>query len=185
MKTQYFTATSLDGFIADPHHSLDWLLQFGMPNDPTYSAFMGEVGAQVMGSSTYEWVLAELSKDGADPARGWPTRDPAFVFTTRSLPTIAGADIRFVRGDVRPVHEQLVKAAAGKNVWIAGGGDLAGQFYDAGLLDEIIVQVAPVTLGAGRPLLPRRIARPPLRLVSVSPFGGEFAQLRYEVPHPR
>ena len=104
------------------------------------------------------------------------------MFTTRSLPGVDGADIRFVRGDVRPVHQQMVEAAGGKNIWLAGGGDLAGQFYDHGLLDELIVQVTPVTLGSGAPLLPRAITAPPLRLVSVEAIGGAFAELRYQVP---
>ena len=56
-----------------------------------------------------------------------------------------------------------------------------GQFYDAGLLDELIVQMAPVTLGAGTPLLPRQIMRPPLQLKSVTTLGGIFAELRYLV----
>jgi dihydrofolate reductase len=64
-----------------------------------------------------------------------------------------------------------------------GGGDLVGQFFDAGLLDELIVQVGSVTLGAGKPLLPRQIAFPPLQLVSVQKIGSGFAELRYEVPH--
>jgi dihydrofolate reductase len=51
----------------------------------------------------------------------------------------------------------MVAAAGGRNVWIVGGGDLVGQFADVGLLDEVIVSVAPVTLGAGAPLLPRRL----------------------------
>ena len=63
-----------------------------------------------------------------------------------------------------------------------GGGQLVGRFFDAGLLDELIVQVGSVTLGSGRPLLPRQIAFPPLRLISVQQFGSGFAELRYEVP---
>ena len=51
----------------------------------------------------------------------------------------------------------MAAAAGNRNLWIVGGGDLAGQFADAGLLDEVIVSIAPVTLGAGAPLLPRRI----------------------------
>ena len=86
-----------------------------------------------------------------------------------------------MRGDVRPVHREMAAAAAGKNVWLVGGGDLVGQFHDHGLLDEIIVTFAAVTLGAGAPLLPRRIVEPPLRLVSAGPWGNGFAQLRYEV----
>jgi len=87
-----------------------------------------------------------------------------------------------VQGDVRPVHAAMAEAAAGKNVWIVGGGDLAGQFYDAGLLDDIFVQIGSVTLGAGKPLLPRSITNPPLRLLSVHAVGTSFAELHYEVP---
>jgi dihydrofolate reductase len=98
---------------------------------------------------------------------------------------VRGADIRFVRGDVRPVHETMVAAAGNRNVWIVGGGELAGQFYDHGLLDELLVQVGSVTLGAGKPLLPRAITSPPLRLISVRAVGTGFAELHYEVPRPR
>jgi dihydrofolate reductase len=76
----------------------------------------------------------------------------------------------------------MVAAAAGQNVWIVGGGDLAGQFYENGLLDEIHVQIGSVTLGAGKPLLPRKITSPPLRLMSVRAVGTGFAELKYEVP---
>jgi dihydrofolate reductase len=93
---------------------------------------------------------------------------------------VPGADIRFVRGDVVPVHQAMLAAAAGKNVWLVGGGDLAGQFYDRGLLDEIIVTIAPVTLGAGKPLLPRAITNPPLRFLDTHVYGP-FVQLRYAV----
>jgi dihydrofolate reductase len=175
MKTQYYTATSLDGFIADANNSLDWLMQFGDPEDGSYPAFIRDVGALAMGSTTYEWLLAENPQP-------WPYEQPVWVFTTRELPRIAGADLRFVRGDVRPVHAEMAAAAAGKNVWIVGGGELAGQFHDHGLLDELIVTIASVTLGGGAPLLPRRIATPPLRLTSVTRYGESFVELRYEIP---
>jgi dihydrofolate reductase len=79
------------------------------------------------------------------------------------------------------VHEQLVAAAGDRNVWIVGGGDLAGQFADAGLLDEVLVMTAPVTLGGGAPLLPRRLE---LRLEEVG-RNGDFACARFAVePQP-
>ena len=121
-------------------------------------------------------------KHAIDAGQPWPYTPPTWVFSTRTLRSIAGADVRFVRGDVRPVHQARVQAAAGRNVWVVGGGDLVGQFDDAGLLDELIVQIAPVTLGAGKPLLPRRIAQPALRLQSVTTLGRLFAELRYKVP---
>ena len=63
---------------------------------------------------------------------------------------------------------------------LAPGGDLVGQFHDRGLLDELIVTIAPVTLGAGKPLLPGAITTPPLELAS-SEVYGPFVQLRYAV----
>lgn len=181
MKTQYYTASSLDGYIADAQGSLDWLFQFGDPEESSYPAFIRDVGAMAMGSTTYEWLLSNHIRPGTENAQPWPYEQPTWVFTNRSLPAIEGADIRFVRGDVGPVHEQMVDAAGGKNVWVVGGGELAGQFHDRGLLDELFVQIAAVTLGAGAPLLPRRIATPPLRLVSVTRFGEAFVELRYEI----
>jgi len=179
-KTQYYTAATLDGFIADPTHSLDWLFQFGLQETEDFPGFLREVGALAMGSSTYEWVLKHLSDPGADHAQPWPYKQPAWVFTTRTLRYVPGADIQFVRGDVAPVHQAMLTAATGKNVWLVGGGDLVGQFHDRGLLDEIIVTVAPVTLGAGKPLLPRAITTPPLRLLNTHVYGP-FVQLRYAV----
>jgi len=182
MKTQYYTATSLDGFIATEDHSLEWLFPLGDIADTSYPAFIRGVGALAMGSSTYEWMLRHVVKPVSGAPGAWPYEQPVWVFSSRELPPIPGADIRFVRGDVRPVHEAMVKAAGGKNVWIVGGGDLAGQFVDAGLLDEILVQIGSVTLGAGQPLLPRRIVSPPLTLTGVRQVGTGFAELTYTVP---
>lgn len=181
MKTQYYTACTLDGFVASTEHSLDWLFQFGEFEVTSYEPFIREVGALAMGSATYEWLLRNHLKLDSPQPGAWPYEQPAWVFTSRQLLVIPGANIQFVRGDVRPVHQQMATAAAGKNVWIAGGGELAGQFYDAGLLDEVIIQIAPVTLGRGFPVLPRTTA-PPLELTAVTQFGPGFVELRYDVP---
>ena len=184
MRTQYYTAASLDGFIATEDHSLEWLFQLGDINDTGYPAFIRKVGALAMGASTYEWMLRHVVEAAPAGGAGWPYVQPTWVFSHRQWPAVPGADLRFVHGDVRPVHAAMVEAAAGRNVWIVGGGELAGQFHDAGLLDELIVQVGSVTLGAGKPLLPRRIAFPPLRLRAVRQVGEGFAELRYDLPRP-
>jgi len=178
MNTFYYTASSLDGFIADSDHSLDWLFQFS--GGPDFDLFTA-LGAIAMGSSTYQWLLKNEIRLGTDQQKPWPYSQPTWVFTSRTLPPIPGADIRFVSGDVRAVHEAMVTAAKDKNIWVAGGGELVGQFYDCGLLDEIIVDVVSVTLGSGAPILPRRIVTPPLRLVCVKQRGTDFVQLTYEV----
>ena len=185
MKTQYFTATSLDGFIADEQHSLDWLFQLGIEPGDEYTHFMKDIGAIAMGSSTYEWLLKHHVFADPDAPKAWDYKQPTWVFTSRTLRTIPGADIRFVRGDVRPVHAEMAAAAKGKNVWLVGGGELVGQFHDHGLLDELHIGVASVTLGGGAPLLPRRILAPTLRLVSVKQLGTAMVHLVYEVRKAR
>ena len=182
MKTQYYTSSSLDGFIATEDDSLDWLFPLGDINETSFPKFFEGVGALAMGSTTYEWMLRHSDKVAEETGSAWPYTQPTWVFTTRELRSVPGADIRFVNGDVRPVHAAMRDAAGDKNIWIVGGGDLAGQFYDAGLLDEIYAQVASVTLGKGKPLFPRALSSPPLRLVSVRQVGTAFAELRYEVP---
>ena len=180
MKTIYYTATSLDGYIADRNNSLDWLFRLEGEGDRDYPEFIKDIGAIAMGSTTYEWVLNH-EKLLEDSTKKWPYTQPCWIFTTRNLPTVPGADIRFVKGDVRPVHAEMVAAAAGKNVWLVGGGELVGQFHDHGLLDELVVTIGSVTLGAGAPILPRVIADPPLVLESVVAMPPGFAQLRYRV----
>jgi dihydrofolate reductase len=177
--TQYYTATTLDGFIADRDNSLDWLFTRAREEDGSlnYRDFIADVGALAMGSTTYEWIL-DHEFAGKPPAEWkWPYDIPCWVFTHRQLPVVPNARIEFTSGDVAAVHEDMVAAADGRNVWIVGGGDLAGQFADAGLLDEVIVSIAPVTLGAGAPLLPRRIE---LRLEEVG-RNGDFVAARYTV----
>src|SRR5262249_16117585 len=82
---------------------------------------------------------------------------PGWVFTHRQLPLIPGVEITLVEGDVARAYEAMAERLSGANLWVVGGGDLVGQFHDASLLDEIILGMAPVTLGRGAPLLPRRI----------------------------
>lgn len=152
MTTHFYTASSLDGFIATDDHSLDWLLSQDIDQEGpmAYQEFERGMGALAMGASTYEWVMRH------EPGT-WGYAQPTWVFTHRDLDRPEQGDIRFAQGDVAAAHAEMVEAAGGKDVWVVGGGDLAGQFADAGLLDEVWVQYAPVTLGSGAPLLPRAL----------------------------
>jgi dihydrofolate reductase len=178
-RTTYYTATTLDGYIADEHDSLDWLfVQRQRDEGPlSYAEFITGVGALCMGATTYEWVRDHLARHDEK----WAYDVPAFVFSHHPHETVEGADVRFVTGDVRPVHAAMVEAAGGRDLWVVGGGDLAAQFAGAGLLDEVIVSIAPVTLGAGRPLLPRRFD---LALVETL-RNQDFVCARYDVVGPR
>jgi dihydrofolate reductase len=173
-RTVYYTATSLDGFVADPDATLDWLLSRQVDQDGPmgYAPFIAGVGALAMGATTYRWVRAH--------DEGWPYEQPCWVFTHRPQRPPEGADVRFTAEDVGTVHGELVAAAGDRDVWLVGGGVLAAQFAGRGLLDEVVVSIAPVTLGGGAPLLPRRVE---LRQREVA-ANGEFACVRYEVARP-
>ena len=182
-KTQYYTATSLDGFIADEHNSLDWLFEVDRAEggDHSFAGFFAEVGAMAMGATTYEWVLDhDQLLDHPEKWHAYYGETPCWVFTHRPLSPVPGADIRFVQDDVRPVHQEMARAARDRNVWLVGGGELVGQFADRGLLDEVLVGIAPVTLGAGAPLLPRRLTAADLELVDVA-RDKQFARLSYRL----
>lgn len=181
MKTQYYTASSLNGFIATEDDSLEWLFPLADLNDSSYPEFIAGVGALAMGAATYKWIVRNADKVAAETGSPWPYTQPVWVFTHRVLPVIEGADIRFVKGDVRQVHQEMRGAAGAKNIWIVGGGEVAGQFHDAGLLDELIIQIGSVTLGRGKQLFPRRVLSPILRLVSVRQMGAGMVELRYEI----
>ena len=185
MKTQYYTASSLDGFIATEDDSIDWLFPLGSPSESSYPEFIADVGAIAMGSATYEWIQRNAEKAQAETGSSWPYAQPTWVFTKRKLEAVPGADIRFFSGDAATAHGEMRAASQGKNIWIVGGGDLAGQFYDAGLLDEIIVQFGAVTLGKGKSLLPRRILSPVLRMTTIRQMGERMVELRFEVQKPR
>ncbi len=175
------TAATLNGFLADDEHSLAWLFAVDGGDDPDETLLPQGATIMVEGSHTYEWGLREWD------ARGQPGKwqefygeRPVFVFSTRDLPVPEGADVRFLRGTVAEALPSLREAAGDGDIWVVGGGDLAGQFLDAGALDEIAVSIAPVALPSGAPLLPRRVESDRLTLIEARQVG-QFARLVYRV----
>ena len=142
---RYYTATTLDGFLADDEHSLSWLFKQDIDESGPGNTgeFLADVGVQVMGSSTYTWVL--------EHDRDWLPEIPTFVFTHRGLEAV-NDHVVFVSGAPAEHRQTLESAAGGRDVWVMGGGGLAAEFAGAGMLDEVVVSIAPVTLGSGKPL---------------------------------
>lgn len=163
--TKYYVASSIDGFIADAYDRIEWLLQFGFEEfDEHYQAFLSGIGALVMGATTYEFLLRE-------PQEGWPYPEtPTWVVTHRSLPVPHGADITFFSGDIDQLDAVLRNAAGDRDVWLVGGGSLAAQFADRGLIDELHVTYVPVLVGSGTPLLPVGETSLPLVLTGTTTF---------------
>jgi dihydrofolate reductase len=170
-RIRVFIATSLDGFIAGPGDDLSWLPKpSGDPApDYGYGAFMADVGALLMGRTTYEVVLGF---GGA-----WPYPVPVLVATSRPL-TPAHASVRAVSGDIAALLEQARASAGGRDVYL-DGGTLIRQASDAGLIDELIITVVPVILGAGTPLFAGVEQRRRFELLGSETLGDDLVQLRY------
>lgn len=181
----YNTATTLSGFIADDNDSLDWLFVVEQPDDDSFGSFLESIGALVMGSTTYEWVYDHEGLDEhPEKWRAAYADRPTFVFTTRDLPVPEGLDISLMRGPVADQIDAIAAAAGERDIWVVGGGDLAGQFYDSGRLTEVRLSIAPVALVSGAPVLPRRIEADALHLTSAH-ARGQFVEAHYEVRYPR
>jgi dihydrofolate reductase len=178
----YYCASTLDGYVAEADDTIDWLTGYqgtyaaagAEPIEGSYEGFYDGVGSLVMGSATYEFVL--------EHGREWPyTCKPCWVLTSRSLaiPDGEGVDVRLASCPVSAIYDEVAAAARPRDVWVVGGGNVASQFADAGLLDEVWVTVVPVVLGTGKPLFDRRLPGPPLQLTAALPRPSGMLELRY------
>jgi dihydrofolate reductase len=182
----YYAASTLDGYIAEADDTIDWLTGYqgryeGEDAAPArgYEEFYAGVGALVSGSVTYEWVLDHIGPGGEWPYAGKPwwvlsSREPA-------IPDGEGVDVRVVRGSVPELFEEMVASAGERRLWIVGGGSVASQFADAGLLDEVEVTVVPVVLGGGKPLFGRRLEGDPMKLERAIPRASGMVELRFSI----
>ena len=191
--TVYYCASSLDGYIAEADDSLDWLLNYQgtfehEPAEPDpmsegggYEGFYEGVRALVAGSGTYEWILDHLDVAGGGE---WPYRGkPCWVLSSRELrlPEGEGVDVRIVDASVGELYGEMAAAAGDGVLWVVGGGNVASQFADEGLIDEMHVTVVPVALDAGKPLFARRLPSGPMQLTGTRTFRNGMVELRYEI----
>jgi Dihydrofolate reductase len=166
-------AISLDGFTAGPGQSLDdpfgtgadaltaWMFETDQPgreaDGQLLAAVHANTGAHVMGRrmfgpGTGPWDETWTGWWGAEP----PYHAPVFVLTHHErapLPMQGGTTFTFVTDGIESALEQAHRAAGGKDVEIAGGASAVRQYLAAGLLDELVLHVVPVVLGAGERLL--------------------------------
>jgi dihydrofolate reductase len=174
----YYVAASVDGMIADTEGGVGFLEPFERSGEEYgYEAFLGHVGAVVMGSGTYEWLL----EAGVD----WPYSGiEAVVMTGRRLPQPKGGHVAFAAGDPGEVVRAL-RARHAQDIWLAGGGKLAAAFVEGDLVDEYDLTIIPVVLGAGIPLLARRPGPANARrlvLVEHQAYPSGVIRMRYVVP---
>lgn len=176
-KSIYFCASTLDGYIADSDDGIAWLMGFepnydgpGEDVNEAIQSFMEGIGALVMGSSTYEFILGHGD---------WVYGDrPTWVLTSRELSVAEGADIRFHNGPTADIHPEMLAAAGDRDLWVMGGGPVASELADAALLDELWVTIVPIALGTGKPLFSEPLEKP-MRLLGTRTFSTGMIELRY------
>ena len=170
--------SSLDGFIAKRDNSVGWLETAGgvyeagvSVSDEEAAAFVKTIGCYVMGSRTYELAL-EL---------GWPYGDtPAVVVTGREWPP-ARKSVEFYSGDLKTLVDVQL-APRYRNIWLVGGAMLCQRFLELGLVDEIILTIAPVLLGEGLRLFCDSSTEKRWNLKNVVAYKNGFVELSYSAP---
>jgi dihydrofolate reductase len=186
-RTRYYCAASLDGYIAEADDTIEWLTGYegryegngAQPIEGGYEDFYPGIGALVIGSVTYEWILRHIRGGGDWPYSG----KPCWILSSRALPLPEGegVDVRIVNAAVQDLHGEMVASCGNGDLWIVGGGNVASQFADAGLLDEVAVTIVPVVLGAGKPLFDRRLPGGAMELTGVFPRANGMVELRYAI----
>jgi len=174
-------AASLDGFIARKDGSTDWLetsdeYADGESMDPeSVRAFLATIGCYVMGSRTYETALGFEAK-----GFGWAYGDkPVFVLTTRTLPKNRDT-VAFVSGDLAQLINERLKPQFA-NIWVVGGGAVAGETLRRGLADEVRYSIMPIAIGDGIPFFDALDNDVPLHLLEVKAYKSGMVALRHEV----
>ena len=170
----YGAACSLDGFIAGPGGAIDWL-QMSRDVQAIMRDYWATVDTILMGRKTWEFAEGMGSGEAPDVGPGITT----YVFS-RTLPELARPGARLVRDDAGDFVRAL-KARPGKGICVMGGGELARALLDAGVVDEVGLNVHPVLLGGGVPMFPTPGTRVGLELAECRTLDGGCAYLKYRV----
>ena len=143
-RVSLYTAMSLDGLIAGPNDELDWLLEYPSDDgeDYGYQELYDSIDTTLIGNATYRVTLKSDEPPYQDKTN--------YVFTRGPLPP-ATAHAEFVSGDIAGFVRTL-KAGAGRDIWLVGGGQINTVLLNAGLIDEMILTILPLVLGEGIPL---------------------------------
>lgn len=166
MSVYFYGCVTLDGYLADKDHGLDWLHQTGTAEDTGYEDFYARMDVTLMGRRTFR----EVERLG-NPAEVYPATEN-YVFTHRPL---RQAGFTAVGGSPAAFVERLDRA---KNIWVIGGNTILAPLLDRNLVDHLIIQAAPVLLGKGIPLFTQGEALRRFRLDAVKQYGP-FAELVY------
>jgi dihydrofolate reductase len=171
-------ATSADGFIARPDGSVDWLDRPRPNGNYGMGAFYRSIDTILWGRKTYD-VALEFQKKGV-AGSAFDPKLKNYVFTRTLPPSGAPKGVEFVNKPVK-AFAAGIRATEGKDIWVMGGAGIIASFLDEGEIDEFILNVIPILIGEGIPLLAPRHRTVPLNLVASTKFADGLVKLHYSV----
>lgn len=176
---KYYVGASIDGFIADRNGSVQWFSPYAAQSGVKkhFDEFFETVGAVVIGGKTYENIVRDVTEGSLEWAFG---DKPVWIFTHHELPTLPGADLTFIRGEVSFWSRDIARSAGVGDVWVVGGADLAGAFVEAEALDELLLVTVPEVLGGGANIFGRGVSAQ-LSALSTLELGSDIFLSRYAI----
>jgi dihydrofolate reductase len=167
MSVYFYGCITIDGYLADKNHGLDWLYQTGTSEETSYNSFYEKMNITVMGKNTFD-EIAKME----DAHLAYPTTKN-YVFTHAGKLPVSG--FIPVAGDVAEFVKGFTKD---ENIWVVGGAQILALLLDNHMLDTMIIQIAPVLLGSGIPLFTQKDSIKRFSLIEVNRYG-QFAELVY------
>jgi dihydrofolate reductase len=171
-------AMSADGFIARPDGAIDWLDRPRPKGDYGMGEFFRSVDTILWGRKTYEMALAY--KQQGKMSAPFDPKLKHYVFTRTLRRSEAASGVEFVDEPVKPFAQRL-RGCTGKNIWMMGGAGIIASFLDEGEMDEFEINMIPVFIGEGIPLIAPRHRNVLLELVSSRSFPDGVVGLHYAV----
>jgi dihydrofolate reductase len=177
MKIFLYIASSLDGYIASPDGSIDWLTSTppSKYGDYGYSELLNTIDTIIMGRKTYE-DLINFDMD-------WPYADfRNYVVTTNPFMIIKSPNTELITGDIAKTIDEL-RSTSKKNIWLVGGSELLSYFLNHQLIDKITLSIIPIILGDGIPLFSKIQNQSSLQLVDSKSFETGVVNLTYHIKY--
>lgn len=167
-----YISCTLDGYIAKPQDDLSFLKRVEKEGeDFGYHKFVESIDAVIVGRKTYEWVVNQGFE--------FPHRDKdCYIITRQNRP--AEGNLTFYTGDLSELVQQL-KAKKGKNIYCDGGAQVVNLLMQKQLIDEMIISIIPIVVGAGTKLFQPHIPEQELELLSSRSYSTGLVQLHYRV----
>src|SRR5215203_3293747 len=179
-KATFGGANSLDNFIARPDGAVDWLL-WGDEVNEVMSAYWPKIDTIVMGRKTWDIAMQGAAKSKAEKKKLEDLHKGIKTYVFSRTLEAGERDGAIILNDDPGKFVRDLKKQDGKEICIMGGGELARDLFEAGVIDEIGFNIHPVLLGRGIPLFHSLKRQIDLELIECRPFKNGCVYVLYRV----